>query len=147
VAVWACTLGSESGADPARQAELVQKAAAKDSHRGLLPGPLAAALYRAGRFREAAAQLRNALAFPESDTTGLHLLLLAMAQHRLGQTGVAEQTLRQADLWLNRQTEQEKAGKLALDWRRRLEFEILRREAGEVLHAPKPADRTDKPAR
>jgi tetratricopeptide (TPR) repeat protein len=95
-----------------------------------------AVLYRAGRFKEAAQRLAEAEAvFQQTPSARSSIvynrLFQAMAQHRLGNTTEAAR-------WLKKAVEEIDQSKTAQDrvsvsWNRRLTFQLLRREAEELL--------------
>jgi WD40 repeat protein len=87
---------------------------------------LALALYRAGRFAEAAAALESNIP-RNQDSAGLDWLILAMSRRRMGRADAARAALDEATRW--------RAGRPDLRPDRAAQFERLRREAESVLGA------------
>jgi hypothetical protein len=120
--------------DPKAEARFSREIAALGRER---PGPSApgaagsredhgAALYRAGKFREAAGQLEEAVRLQGEGGSNWQKLFLAMAYSRLGEAAKARRALDGARLG-------ERAG-----WDERLLYRRLRQEAGGLLKAPQP---------
>jgi tetratricopeptide (TPR) repeat protein len=86
---------------------------------------LGALLYRAGQFEPAVEHIRTALRLSDPDRSPVGLLFLAMAQQRLGQVKEAGQSLQEAAQAIIPKGVE----KGPLTWDRRLEMELLRREA------------------
>jgi eukaryotic-like serine/threonine-protein kinase len=144
-ATWTCTLSPESRADPDRVVSLAESLLAKSSRDHWHVTQLGAALYRAGRFDEAATRLTEAteLSCHPYRTNMLHTCFyLAMAHHRLGHANEARRWLDQAV----QQTQQalkspaEPPGKpgnpdgaIPPNWSRRLTIGLLRREAEQLI--------------
>jgi tetratricopeptide (TPR) repeat protein len=99
-----------------------------------------AALYRAGRYAEAAERLENSIAANPSkpalgsDMINHQRLFLAMTKWQLGQKDEARRLLDVTPVAIEKDT----ASPLT-EWNRRATFEVLRREA-DALIAPKEAD-------
>jgi serine/threonine protein kinase len=140
VARW-CALVPGSVPDPGRLVSLAEQAVAA-GHRG--PERLfrlSLAEYRAGRFDEAVRRARESLAsLPEGDNgpvAAIDAAILAMAHHRLGQTGEARRRLdeiagidwRAIERWPDPQA-----------WWQRSDFLVLKREAIELFTGKPPAD-------
>ena len=127
LAAWICCLAPDAVTDYEPVVRLAKTAAAKEPRNAVCARTLGAALYRAGQWTEAEPQLRQALALPQSDLAAG--FLLAMTQHRLGRAA-AKETLAQAL--------QAAAQAGDLDWDRRLELELLRKEAESLLKGGNP---------
>src|SRR5262249_4901379 len=108
---------------------------------------LGVALYRAGRFEEALGQVKDARPGEPVGVAGC--LLRAMAQHQLGRTREAEQTLRAARESLEGllrlkpgQSQPEwrgpvhQPGQWSPEWRGPVHLMLLRREAEATLKKP-----------
>jgi tetratricopeptide (TPR) repeat protein len=86
-----------------------------------------AVLFRAGRFEEAAQQLREAVREEGKGGDGWECLFLAMTLHRLGKDAEAKEWLQKGHRWV------ENTGR-GLDWAARLDVTVLRREAETLLN-------------
>ena len=86
--------------------------------------PLALALYRAGRFAEAAAELESHIP-RDPEEAGLDGLVLAMCRRRQGRPAAAQAALAEALRW--------RAAQPGLRSDRAAAFDRLRREAESVL--------------
>jgi Flp pilus assembly protein TadD len=84
---------------------------------------LGALLYRAGRSKEAVERLSEGIALQKDEESMHDWLFLAMAQHRLGETGEAKKTLAR---FLPPKPDEKKA------WDN-LELELLAREAKNLI--------------
>jgi tetratricopeptide (TPR) repeat protein len=89
-----------------------------------------AALYRAGRLKEAAAVLEEKAELGDGQGRAWPRLFLAMAYGRLGEAGKARKYLEAAEAWIEEANRDER---LYLFWAQRLEFDVLRREAREFV--------------
>ena len=118
---------SVPGVDAAALVRLAEKAAAAAPDSPAYLETLGAALYRAGRFREAVDRLELCTRLDKDGGTAWTHLFLAMAHDRVGHAAPAADHRDAADKALKSQ-----AGKSA--WPNRLRQELLRREA-----APPPA--------
>jgi tetratricopeptide (TPR) repeat protein len=131
---WACSLTPDAAADLAPLAAALERAAAKPNdfryHR-----QFGAALYRTGRFEAAIHELQRDLRFNTDGSATLDWLFLAMAHHRLGHAADAQTWLDKATQRLEQDDrEQSKpTGRARLLWSIRLEAQVLRREAEELL--------------
>jgi tetratricopeptide (TPR) repeat protein len=154
-AAWTCVLIPEGG-DPAQLVKLAERAAStapKNRDSLLVRG---AALYRAGRWKDAIESLNQALKAPQGvkvpgqiwdsllirsspvafDNTGYELLFLAMAHHRLGESDEARRWLDKGVRWMEQaplpKTAQGRDNPI-YSWHRRLAHETLLREAESLL--------------
>jgi tetratricopeptide (TPR) repeat protein len=149
---WTCVLASDAVTEPERVVQVAEKAVAKDPNKRQHLDALGAALYRAGRFDEAAKRLSEANAAKlDAYYTPVHTwLFLAMTHHRLGHADEARQWLDKAvqaiDEAANEPAKPEAgpSGKAnetqagtPLRWDRRLTFQLLRREAEELIAVKK----------
>jgi serine/threonine protein kinase/Flp pilus assembly protein TadD len=134
-AAWTAVLGGQSVTDPDRLVRLVQGALRKNPMSEGCAGTLGAALYRAGRFHEAAESLGRAGAaaerVPASQgpfSPAYVWYFLALAHQRLGRADSAR-------AWLNKALErtEKEAQDRALPWPRRVTLRLLRREAEGLL--------------
>jgi serine/threonine protein kinase len=123
-----------------RRAEAYVANAAPD-HRHFVLSVLGAALYRAGRYREAAERLEecgaaypNDLPPPFSDVINYQRLFLAMTKWQLGERDTARRLLAVIQPDIDKELQSE-----SIVWNRRATLEVLRREA-ENLIEPTEAD-------
>jgi tetratricopeptide (TPR) repeat protein len=130
--VFAC-LGADSGVDRAGQVRLAEKAIdpGRPSVNRLF---LAAALFRAGRHKEALEQFQ--MLKGGNDPPILQLLFEAMTRHRLGQVEEAKKILRQAVDRIEKQRQQDPTSPAAGTWTHHTSADVLRREAEAVLKEP-----------
>jgi serine/threonine protein kinase/WD40 repeat protein/tetratricopeptide (TPR) repeat protein len=146
-AAWTCMLAPNSGADPARLVDLVEKRLAKSSRDHGHITQLGAALYRAGRFEDAIKRLTEAteLTAHPYRTNMLHTyFFLAMAHERLGHNAEARRWLDKAsqatEEVLKPSAEQSQkfsmaAGAIPPNWARKLTLQLLRREAEQFVQS------------
>jgi Flp pilus assembly protein TadD len=130
LAAWTCVLGPDGVVEPGRVVELAEKLAAQDPKDRSRQTILGAALYRAGRFKEAERRLDQAAALPADGSQPVECMwfFLAMAHQRLGHAREARACLEKG----HKQMEQ-RAKDANLLWNRRLSLELLRREAEALL--------------
>jgi tetratricopeptide (TPR) repeat protein len=133
---WSCVMATDQVADPeavVRLAEFAWKGIREDQKRSAL-NTLGAALYRAGRFREAIDRLEEGVRLGRRPAEPLDWPFLAMAQHRLGHRDEARR-------WLDRLRNRQASPSPARFWDE-VEIRVLRSEAEAViLHDPVfPAD-------
>jgi tetratricopeptide (TPR) repeat protein len=123
---WVCALGPDALADYARPLALAElavgQAAPAGRHHAL--NTLGALLYRAGRYREAVRRLEEGLQAEKGQGVAQDWVFLAMAHHRLGEEGKAQESL--ARLAKHPPAEG------GPPWVR-LEVELLRREAETLV--------------
>ena len=138
---WTCALRAESTSEPARAvglAEILPIDATTDFDNLAVLG---AALYRVGRYSEAAERLHQAVAAQVSDTFQRQpitytWLFLAMAEHRLGHFEEARQWFDRAANTIAEHESKNGADAPANDyipWNRRVTLLLLRHEAEAVL--------------
>jgi tetratricopeptide (TPR) repeat protein len=121
---WVCVLAPDAVPDPARLVALAERALAREKKWAYLE-TVGAALYRAGRFREAVERLDEAVRGHGKGGSAATQVFLAMAHHRLGHRDEAGQ-------WLARAVKQV-GGEKDLSWQDRVAWESLRREAEGLL--------------
>jgi WD40 repeat protein/tetratricopeptide (TPR) repeat protein len=98
---------------------------------------LGALLYRSGKFEEAAGLFQQALKSPGDGGLAVARFFLAMTHQRLGQTDEAKKQLEAAVQWLD-QANRKKPGEAgSLSWDRRLELQLLRKEAAGLIQEAK----------
>src|SRR5262249_19597598 len=116
---WPFVLAPDAVTDFAPAVELAGRPV-ENGYRGRerLP-PLGAVLYRAGRFKEAAQRLQEAVQAHGKEGTPLARLFLAMASHRLGDRAAARRWLDHA---APAPAEEEREGESA--WHQRLELRL-----------------------
>jgi WD40 repeat protein/tetratricopeptide (TPR) repeat protein len=139
---WACALHPAGGPDPERAVRLAELAVADEPTDPNSLNTLGAALYRAGRLDAAMARLQEAVRQTKSEGSAADWLFLAMTEHRLRHAEAARKWLDKAAAWIDRGTNQAAGGAPAqlaeLDWTRRVELQVLRREAEALLKKPPP---------
>jgi WD40 repeat protein len=136
IASLACSLAGDSGVAPARVVALAEEAprARQPAQVYLISRMvLGVALYRAGRYEEALRQVKEDR--PENPLTLGGCFCRAMAQHHLGQTREAQQTLREATAALERILHRG-FDQPRIEWRGQLQLMLLRREAEATLAKP-----------
>jgi serine/threonine protein kinase/WD40 repeat protein/tetratricopeptide (TPR) repeat protein len=136
---WAGAIGPDALADHALLVRWAEEALAPAAKSFDNLNTLGAALYRAGRFKEALQRLEEAHA---AYNPGARLrqpivynwLFQAMAQHALGHGKEAGEWLQKAVGWMD-EVAQDK-GSVPMPWNRRLTLRLLRREAETLLQRP-----------
>jgi WD40 repeat protein/tetratricopeptide (TPR) repeat protein len=136
-----CALAPDAVTDLNRVVQLAEKVRASTGNSSIL-ATLGGVLYRAGRFKEAAAKLtESAEMVPSQGDRERAWLYQALVEHRLGRRNEAKQALDRAVQGFEK-ISKAKAKEAAEDnrdfWAQRLEFQILKREAESLLQAPKP---------
>jgi WD40 repeat protein/serine/threonine protein kinase len=153
-------LSAESGLDPKRSVELAERGVQSNPRNLFHLQTLGAALYRAGRYDDAAKRLTEAVTLHGQGGTAWTKLFLAMTQHRLGDAEKARRWLTEYDrrgqtarsvgmvgaaglsplpavTWLAvPTTELPDRDSASLPWQERLIRQLLRREAETVLRQP-----------
>lgn len=141
--VWTCVLASDAVADWTKPLKLAERAQANDPKNYGPLNHLGAALYRAGRFNEAAQRLTEAdAAFKQTPSTqgviAYNWLFQAMSHQRLGHNADAVSWLKKAVQAID-EPPPGKGGALAPNaWNRRLTLQLLRREAEQLLAKKSP---------
>jgi WD40 repeat protein/tetratricopeptide (TPR) repeat protein len=136
---WTCVLAPDAVADWTKPLKVAEKVHADDRKYFGDIIQLGAALYRAGRFKEAAQRLTEAdAAFkqtPSKQSTIVYSWLFqAMTQHQLGHTAEAARWLEKAVRAIDDEPPPETAQDPAANaWNRRLTLQLLRREAEQLL--------------
>jgi tetratricopeptide (TPR) repeat protein len=140
IACWVvitCKLAPEAVADLARPVQIAEKLSGRDPKNAEWMGILGDTLYRKGDLAAAVQRLEASIG--GNPGVGVHWrrLFLAMAYHRLGRAAEAQQNLRKAIEWTDKNA-QEKLGEGAelrepLPWPQRLDLQLLRREAEQLL--------------
>jgi tetratricopeptide (TPR) repeat protein len=147
--LWTCVLAPNAVGDPMALANGAEEAVGEEPKGHWNANQLGAALYRAGRYDEAARQLTRASGLdPGPVRTNLIYtwFFLAMTHHRLGHAPQARQWLDKAIQATDRALDPsatpasgpargvtDPAGVIPPAWNRRLTLELLRREAVELL--------------
>ena len=148
---WICVIAPDAVADLRQPVQLAEKAVASNPtgfSKYAYLSTLGVALYRAGQFEAAVQRLGDAITAHGKDGTAGDWLFLAMAHHRLGQPDEARRWLDKAAKWIDESTQPPPPNAAAasppkppvagttLTWRERLELQLLRREAEELLSKP-----------
>jgi WD40 repeat protein/tRNA A-37 threonylcarbamoyl transferase component Bud32 len=138
----ACALTPSAVADLRPVVDLVWSAVQAEARdldlaRSGAPSPdlragLGAVLCRAGKHREAIAELTEAVKLRGGNATATDLLFLALAHHCLGQADEARRRLEQAARTIDQGA--------PVGWEERLRRQALRREAERIVNGP-PGDR------
>ncbi len=140
-----CSLAPGSITDLARAVRIAERTVTREPKNPAYLNTLGAALYRAGRFKEAVERLEEAITTSQ-DKQGSpsDWLFLAMANHDLGNDDEARKRLDQAIRWIDARIPKNSDGTgvaPGLTWSQVLELQILLREArSEVADLNFPAD-------
>jgi WD40 repeat protein/serine/threonine protein kinase/tetratricopeptide (TPR) repeat protein len=126
----ACTLAADAVPDLEPLLRRAEKAVEADPRSAADQEWLGALLYRAGKYEPALRRLEEAVRLSGSEPAPRALLFLAMANQRQGRGEEARKRLDEA-------AAREKAG-AASSWVEKKEYQLLRREAEELLQAAKP---------
>jgi Flp pilus assembly protein TadD len=135
-AAWVCTYAPDTVAEWKPVVDLVEKALASNPNDWTYLSTQGAVLYRAGRFDAAIERLSVAVKNFGERGTIWNWLFLALAHSRLGHMDEARQWLDKAAQWMEQPDEAKVAEDpmlFPLTWTRRLEIQILRREAEALL--------------
>jgi hypothetical protein len=128
---WICALVPGDAEEVRRCLRLASRAVGQQPGASFFGTALAAALYRAGRYEEAARRLEADLG-PQGGFAQARLLLL-MAWARLGRV---EEARRQLAPLVGQIERDEKEGRMS--WQVRVELGVLRREAAAVVNGAGP---------
>jgi WD40 repeat protein len=102
-----CVLGPDALGDPERLVELTRRTLATYRRPLVYHYTLGGALYRAGRYEEAARALQEALKHePRFETQVLNWLYLALTHHKMRQTEEAQKWLARAEQWITRERQE-----------------------------------------
>jgi len=136
VAAWTCTLIPNAVADYSLALDLAQQATESDPKSDPFLNTLGAALYRAGRHKEALEQLTRLVERMEEPDRTMTIspayawYFLAMAHQALGRPDDAVTWLEKADQWTEQELRDEETPP---SWKRRLTLEGLRDEANDLI--------------
>jgi serine/threonine-protein kinase len=135
-AAWVCVLAPDSVDDPSAPVRLAEAAFRSDPRAHRYADTVGAALYRAGRFGEAARRLTDAGGAARQDARMSHSLaytwfFLAMAHQRLGHREEARAWLGKAIDRMEQETRDNE-----LRWNRRFTLQLLRREVESLVNGP-----------
>jgi tetratricopeptide (TPR) repeat protein len=125
---WTCSLAPGAPDTGRRALRLAEAATAKAPGNATLRQALGAALYRAGRWEEAAAALRASAAAPNASPAYAHFFL-AMTRWQQGQQVAARTELKAALASSKREMDASPAP----SWNRRVTLQLLRREAEGLI--------------
>jgi serine/threonine protein kinase len=132
-----CKLAPDAVADLARPVQFSEKKLARQPHNADLAGVLGDCLYRKGDLEAAVRRLEASIRAAPGVGVHWRKLFLAMAYHRLGRPTEARQLLREAVEWIDKNGQEKLAEgaelKEPLPWVLRLDLQLLRREAEELL--------------
>ena len=132
-----CKLAPDAVADLARPVQMAEKMLARHPHNADFVGLLGDTLYRKGDLEAAVQRLEASIR--AAPGVGVHWkkLVLAMAYHRLDRPAKAQQLLQEAARWIEKNGQEKLAEgaelKEPLPWSLRLDLQLLRREAEELL--------------
>jgi tetratricopeptide (TPR) repeat protein len=139
---WCC---ARFPSGPGNQGEIIRLAERVVAESGEDPDSfsiLAAALYRAGRFGEVIGTLEKSSKFRRKLPPPWDWMFLAMAHHKLGHAEKARKWLanacKLADQALKDDPKEHAPG-ISFDWDSRLELQLIRREAEELIRPAQPA--------
>jgi WD40 repeat protein/tetratricopeptide (TPR) repeat protein len=144
---WACVLGRDAGVDSEAVINLARKAAGSVSGSGTFLNTLGSALYRAGRFVEAAETLdKSRLAYARQlrptneDGTVWDQLFLAMTIHGMGHPEIAAVWLERAAVTMKRPVYRPFGDTFnePPPWRTALEQQLLRQDLEALLGPRRP---------
>jgi Flp pilus assembly protein TadD len=133
---WCCVRFQGGPGGPVEVVHLAEKALATAPKDPNYLTTLAAALYRAGRFGEAVSTLEKDVKLQGQGGMPWDWLLLAMAHQKLGHTEEARKWLAKACQWIDQAVKDDLKQTLPgipFDWSHRLEMQLIRREAEELI--------------
>ncbi len=129
-AAWVCALAPEALADLKPAVELARAAVKGNEKDAGVRNTLGALLHRAGLLEEAVKELNEAIRLSDRGGSALDFLFLAMAHRRLGETDEAKKALDQAVRAAEKNP--------PVWWSERLEWQLLRGEAEQLLKEDPP---------
>jgi tetratricopeptide (TPR) repeat protein/tRNA A-37 threonylcarbamoyl transferase component Bud32 len=131
---WACVLAPDSMPSFSGPLKWIENPFLHPNHDEVLNNRpvVGAVLYRAGRFKDALQSLEDSLASNEG-SPAWHFLLLAMTCHRIDRSAEATKWLAKAVIAIEDGEDAEE-----WEWHDRLELQLLRQEAEDLLKAKKP---------
>jgi tetratricopeptide (TPR) repeat protein len=139
---WICVLAPGGTDDPAWAIRLAHERVGTDPKgtgwTNAHLNTLGAALYRAGRFEEAIARLKDSIEAGRGDGLPQDWLFLAMAHARRGNAKQARKCLERATRDIDRGVRNNAPGGLA-PWTTRVEYRILRLEAEGIVNGMSPS--------
>jgi tetratricopeptide (TPR) repeat protein len=121
---WTCALGPEALPDLKPVVELARLAVRTDATHANR-STLGAILYRAGQYKEAVAELNEAIKLSNKGGAAADFFFLAMAHYRLGQADEARQ-------WLHRARQELEKNPPGF-WSEQVELQLFRREAEALI--------------
>lgn len=130
---WDCTLEPSDNVRPERLVELMDKAIATQPNEYAFMNTRGAALYRAGRFDDAAKQLADSIVAEGHGGGFEDWVYLAMTQFRLGQTDKAGDSLKKALALYDARISPKDPKAPPPIWNVRAEWPILRAEAEKLI--------------
>src|SRR5262249_7327501 len=125
---WTCALGPEALPDLKPAVELARRAVRANERAYATRNTLGTILYRAGQYKDAVAELNEAIKLNNKGGTAADFLFLAMAHHRLGQADEARQ-------WLDRAKQELEKNPPAI-WSDKVESQLFLREAEMLIERP-----------
>jgi WD40 repeat protein/Tfp pilus assembly protein PilF len=130
---WICSLTGDAAVEPARLVQLMDRAVAAEPKTYAFLNTRGVALYRAGRYEDAVRQLTDAVALHGERGSFEDWVFLAMARSRLGKADQAREDLAQAVKLYDEHMKPAKPGSKPPDWSVRVEWQLLRKEAEELI--------------
>lgn len=133
---WLCTLHPSHRWQAGAIVQLAESAVAATPKNPAMLNTLGGALYRAGRFAEAATTLEQSIR-QQKEPGAWDWILLAMAQGRLGNRVAARQSRQKAAEWIKQigSSAGVETTPRGLPWNLRVELDLLCREADQILAA------------
>jgi serine/threonine protein kinase len=132
-----CKLAPDAVDDLARPVQIAETMLAQDPHNAELAGILGDSLYRQGDLDAAVERLEASIRADFGVGAHWRKLFLAMSYHRLGRTTEARQLFQETVRWIEKNAQERLAEgaefEAPLPWSVRLDLQLLRREAEELL--------------
>jgi tetratricopeptide (TPR) repeat protein len=129
---WTCALAGDAVADLKPLAARAERMVAANPSSADALRTLAAVLYRGGQFEAAQRRAEEALRLPANGSDPACGFLLAMIHQHRDHADEAKQWLAKASGWAD-EAAKAKPGDVPLSWSRRLELQVLRREAEQLV--------------